>query len=164
MKNVILAIVVLFLSSDILAVDPIDGTDGNDLVTGTDGDDKICGFDGDDELRGGAGDDILIGGRGSDIMFGGSGADNFVIDYISLEPDEIMDFRPEEGDTLSLRLLDTARQQIVTNSIGLNSKGVITFQLLGGKQVEAVNLNRRDLSLKVDAVGKKIYLGFSLKF
>ena len=71
---------------------------------GTDGDDEIRGYGGDDELHGGAGDDVLIGGKGSDIMFGGPGADIFVIDFLTDVPDEVMDFRPEEGDSLLLRL------------------------------------------------------------
>ena len=154
----------LMIAIDILAANRINGTEGNDIVMGTDEDDEIRGLDGDDELRGGAGDDILIGGRGSDIMFGGSGSDNFVIDFLTDAPDDVMDFRPEEGDTLSLRLPDTAQLKIVTNSIQLDPKGVVTFQLLGGKQIEAAKLNRRDLSLRVDGVGKDIRLNFSVRF
>ncbi len=154
----------LMIAVDILAANPINGTEGNDIVMGTDGDDEISGFDGDDELRGGAGDDTLIGGRGSDIMFGGSGSDNFVIDFLTDVPDEIMDFRPEEGDTLSLRFSDTVKRKIVANSIRLDAKGIVTLQLLGGKQIEAVKLNRLDLSLRVDGVGKDIRMVWTVKF
>jgi surface adhesion protein len=172
----------LMIAVDILAANAINGTEGNDIVMGTDGDDEISGFDGDDELRGGAGDDTLMGGRGSDIMFGGagddtlmggrgsdimfggSGSDNFVIDFLTDVPDEVMDFRPEEGDTLSLRLSDTVKRKIVANSIRLDAKGVVTFQLLGGKQIEAVKLNRLDLSLRVGGVGKDIRLFWTVKF
>ena len=75
-----------------------------------------------------------------------------------------MDFRPEEGDTLSLRLPDTTQQKIVPNSIRINRAGVVTFQWLGGRQIEVAKLNRRDLSLQVDGVGKDIRLQFSVNF
>ena len=163
-KCLAVVLLILLIAANVLAANRIDGTEDNDIVMGTDDDDEIRGFDGDDELRGGAGDDILIGGRGSDIMFGGSGSDNFVIDFLTDVPDEVMDFRPEEGDTLSLRLPDSEQHKIVKNSIRLNRSGVVTFQLLGGKQIEAVKLNRLDLSLRVDGVGKDIRLAFSVKF
>ena len=50
----------------------------------------------------GDGDDILIGGKGADVLTGGRGADFFVIGALSLVPDTIFDFRPSEGDRLSL--------------------------------------------------------------
>ncbi len=146
------------------AANRINGTERNDVVAGTDGDDEIRGLDGDDEIRGGAGDDTLIGGSGFDTLFGGPGADNFVIEFLSNLPDEFMDFRPEEGDTLSLRLPAAERQKIAAGGIQIDRKGVLTLQLLGGERVQAVKMNRRDLSLRVDGARKDIRLVFSVMF
>ncbi len=111
------------------AANRINGTERNDVVAGTDGDDEIRGLDGDDEIRGGAGDDTLIGGSGFDILFGGPGADKFVIELLSDLPDEFMDFRSEEGDTLSLRFPPRVRKspQVVS---GLIEKGCSHFNCL----------------------------------
>ena len=154
----------LIVAADTIAANVISSTASNDIVIGTDDDDEIRGFDGDDELRGGAGNDILIGGLGSDILFGGSGADNFLIEFLKDVPDEIMDFRPEEGDTFSLRLPDTEQSEIKANSFRVDRKGMVTFQLRSGQQIEAVKLNRSDLSLQVDGIGKEIRLIFAVKF
>jgi len=144
------------------AANRINDTERNDVVAGTDGDDEIRRLDGDNEIRGGAGDDTLIGGSGFDILFGGPGADKFVIELLSDLPDEFMDFRPEEGDTLSLRLPASERQKIAAGGIRLDRKGVLSLQLLGGKQMEAVKLNRHDLSLRVDGARRDIQLVFSV--
>ncbi len=146
------------------AANRINGTERNDVVAGTDGDDEIRGLDGDDEIRGGAGDDTLIGGSGFDTLFGGPGADNFVIELLSDLTDELMDFRPEEGDTLSLRLPAAERQKIAAGGIQIDRKGVLSLQLLGGKKMEAVKLNRHDQSLRVDGARMDIQLVFSVEF
>ena len=143
-------------------MEDISGTDGNDLIVGTDDDDEIRGLDGDDELRGGAGNDILIGGAGSDFLYGGSGADRCVIEFLEERPDTIMDFRPEEGDTVSLSLRENSVNNIIPNGFRINSKSVITYQMLGGKQV--VDLNRQDLILRADARRKEIRLEFTVRF
>ena len=61
---------------------PIDGTEGNDVLTGSVGNDIIDGLGGNDFLFGDAladvlngGDDILDGGSGNDIIDGGPGDD-----------------------------------------------------------------------------------------
>ena len=111
-----------------------------------------------------AGDDILIGGKGSDILFGGPGRDSFVIEFLSGAPDEIMDFRPEEGDTLSLSDADAEQLEGSIKRFRINRKGVVTYQFIGGKEIEAVKLNRHDLSLEDDPVGKGIRLNLSVRF
>lgn len=60
--------------------DTIDGADGDDdTVYGYGGNDVIAGGEGSNTLFGGSGDDVFIGGAGSDQFHGGSGQDN--LDY-----------------------------------------------------------------------------------
>ena len=62
--------------SDGLTLNIITGTNGNDNpLNGTDGDDLILGFAGNDVLFGGLGNDVLIGGLGNDQLNGGLGND-----------------------------------------------------------------------------------------
>ena len=56
------------------------------------------------------------------------------------------------------------RQKIAAGGIRLDRKGVLSLQLLGGKQMEAVKLNRHDLSLRVDGARRDIQLVFSVMF
>jgi Ca2+-binding RTX toxin-like protein len=56
-------------SGGVLAAAPINGTDGDDLITGTPGDDVI---------NAGAGNDVVIGGRGNDTALLGAGDDTFI--------------------------------------------------------------------------------------
>ena len=58
-----------------LDTDPIEGTDGDDVLTGSEGNDLLIGHDGDDTLEGNGGNDRLSGGGGSDTLDGGSGND-----------------------------------------------------------------------------------------
>lgn len=55
--------------------DPVDGTEGNDILSGTAHNDQISGHDGDDILRGHGGNDILSGGNGEDHLRGDAGND-----------------------------------------------------------------------------------------
>ncbi|TAK86930.1 MAG: hypothetical protein EPO20_05580 [Betaproteobacteria bacterium] len=57
-----------------IAILPIAGTSGNDVLTGTPYADTLEGLAGDDTLDGGPGDDILAGGEGSDCYVLGWGA------------------------------------------------------------------------------------------
>ena len=79
------------------------GTAGKDEIIGGRGNDILNGGADDDVLRGGQGDDVLYGGIGVDRLYGGLGADRFVFDLNLLEIDEIMDFNPEQGDTVLLQ-------------------------------------------------------------
>lgn len=82
------------------------GDDGPNDMSGLAGDDRLIGEGGDDILRGGPGADELQGGPGADRLDGGSGADRFVVSAVDLGDgiDRIVDFRPEDGD--SLHVLD----------------------------------------------------------
>ena len=92
-----------------MALNPVQGTAGNDLLQGGDSGDLIQGFGGDDTLRGLGGDDTLDGGSGNDILTGGSGADTLTggtgVDIFSdtaagLSGDHLTDFLP--GDRIQL--------------------------------------------------------------
>ncbi|MGD8524662.1 MAG: retention module-containing protein [Thioalkalispiraceae bacterium] len=87
--------------------DVLDGGAGNDQLIGNTGDDLLAGQIGDDQLLGGQGDDVLIGGKGADTLDGGGGAD--VFKYTTLEDagDTILDFKPQQGDSIDIsELLD----------------------------------------------------------
>ena len=67
-----------------VAPEPIEPTNGNDILIGTEsadvmnslaGDDEVYGLGGDDRLAGGLGNDSLFGGAGEDILTGGNGDD-----------------------------------------------------------------------------------------
>jgi hypothetical protein len=155
-------------SAVVSAAEPIVGSGGDDSLIGTESDDEIYGDDGDDRIQGRDGDDILIGGRGTDILFGGAGSDQFVIDFISDLPDEVLDFRPEEGDTLLLRFKETPldefpRKRPTIKNIEINYDGDITMSLIGEDQFDVVKLRRSDLKLEVDDLGGDIRLIFTKK-
>lgn len=86
--------------------DELNGDEGNDLLKGKRGDDELDGDEGNDNLKGYQGNDLLSGGEGNDTLDGGSGideleggpgADLFICD----SEDIIVDFNPQENDTLS---------------------------------------------------------------
>ena len=152
----------------ISAAEPIIGSGDDDTIIGTESNDEIYGQDGDDRIQGRAGDDILVGGRGTDILFGGPGADQFVIDFISDLPDEVEDFRPEEGDTLLLRFKydpqsDFEFKDLTIRNVEIDYDGDVTMQLLNEDQFEVVKLKRSDLTLKVDDLGGDVRLIFTKK-
>ena len=140
------------------------GTAGDDELQGGAGDDELLGGAGDDELRGGSGNDTLTGGKGIDALFGGAGADRFVVDYLSEVPDIIMDFKPEEGDSIFLKFLDEHPTEFKSDDFHLSDKGVLFMQLAGGERVDVVRLRRTDLSFKVDTVGKRLEFRFKVNF
>ena len=159
-----LGLLCLLMPMVMLAANLITGSEENDTIFGTDADDEIRGGTGSDEIHGGAGDDILIGGKETDIMSGGPGSDNFVIDFLSKFPDKFMDFRPEEGDTLTLRFPEISQVDVNAKNCRISSRGVLTVRLLNGNEVEVANLQRHDLSLRIDPVDKEIRLNFVVNF
>ena len=162
-----LGLLCLIVPAVVLAAAPITGSNENDDIKGTDKGEEIRGGDGDDRLHGGAGDDVLIGGRGTDIMYGGSGSDRFIIDFRSDLPDEIMDFRPEEGDTVWLRFKETPQpnfpRKIEIQNIQIDFDGDVEIQLINEEQFKIVKLKRSDLTLKVDDLGDDVRLTFTKK-
>lgn len=82
------------------AIDVVLGSEtGGSTLSGGDGNDVLFGGTGDDTLSGDAGQDVMAGGDGDDTLTGGGGPDTFV--YTSGN-DNVVDFRFEEGDRLSL--------------------------------------------------------------
>ncbi|MGL5063731.1 MAG: DUF4347 domain-containing protein [Microcoleus sp.] len=54
---------------------PINGTNGDDILTGTGSNDVLMGMRGNDSLDGAAGNDTIFGGKGFDNLLGNSGDD-----------------------------------------------------------------------------------------
>jgi hypothetical protein len=166
----------LIVPGALLAEEPINGSGKNDAIIGTDSSDEIYGYDGDDELQGGAGDDVLVGGAGDDVLvggtgfdivFGGAGSDKFVIDIERDMPDEIRDFRPEEGDSLWLRFRHTPRdrfpKKLELSNIEIDYDGDVAIRLINEEQFKIVKIRRSDLTLTVDDLGDDIRLTFTKK-
>ncbi len=111
--------------------DVLQGGAGNDQLFGGDGADRITSGGGNDYIEGGAGNDVLVGGAGRNVLLGGTGndtieggpgvdtltggagADTFVFrngDFNASDMtgsrDVITDFKPTEGDRLSLSAID----------------------------------------------------------
>ena len=181
MKTTLVSLFALVISTIALSVNStevINGSDGDDRLVGTvsndtikagAGDDFIKGGPGDDQLHGGDGDDVLIGGIGFDRFFGGPGADEFVIDILTHEPDEILDFMPEEGDTIVLKF-DRSKKSVVVlpdrikvNNFQIKSNGDLRVKFSGKKWNKLVNINRSNLEIKVRDEGQKVVLSFAKK-
>jgi len=146
--------------------DELKGGVGDDQLQGGTGDDELEGGDGNDDLEGGAGNDILIGGTGFNTLFGGAGSDRFIIDIERDIPDEILDFRPEEGDTLYLRFKPAPEEKLgeyQIKNVHLDVGGEITVKLINEEQFQVVKLRRSDLTLEVDDYGQDIQLRFTKK-
>lgn len=134
---------------------PINGTNGDDVLVGTAGDDRLIGrggadqasgLDGNDSLDGGpgndtldggSGDDWLIGRAGNDIQFGGSGADSFRFygdEYAAGDFDTIEDLNFAEGDSIALGhfAANTFAGQDIVGEIDYTSSAGLPF---GGAEV-----------------------------
>jgi hypothetical protein len=157
--------------------DTLDGGSGNDILDGGEGNDTLKGGPGEDVLKGGRGNDILFGGLGHDILYGGLGADQFVIDFSSwssvdfgdVEPDEISDFEPEEGDSIWFRIDSNQRgtrfpTELTIKNVRLGFDGDVEIKLLDESWFSALRIKRADLRLEVDDFGDEVTLKFSRKF
>jgi hypothetical protein len=150
--------------------DELRGGSGNDELFGGSGNDELFGGAGDDELRGGDGNDVLNGGAGIDALFGGSGADKFYIDAIHDLPDFVMDFKPEEGDSVWLKFGDLPRtkrsfpKELNYHNVQLKANGDVRVRLVSEGWLELVKLKRSDLTMTVDDFGKEVRLTFVKKF
>ena len=63
---------------NLVSIEQLVGTAGNDVLTGGGAGERIDGFRGDDRIDGGGGSDALVGGQGQDALAGGDGNDVFV--------------------------------------------------------------------------------------
>ncbi|WP_144290161.1 calcium-binding protein [Ideonella sp. A 288] len=73
------------------ALEHLDGSNLNDVLTGDGNDNRLSGGKGNDSLVGGAGNDTLVGGKGNDTADGGADTDLLVLDsalagYLILRP------------------------------------------------------------------------------
>ncbi len=144
--------------------DAIQGTASADILDGGDGNDRLFGGAGADELRGGSGDDILIGGLGIDRLYGGLGADQFVLDLDSAEIDQIVDFSPEQGDTLVIQWDKASSLPLTSTDVRLDRKGNVRVKMGNTNWVNILQLKRADMKLRFNLEGTKAYLSFSNKF
>jgi ELWxxDGT repeat protein len=94
------------LGNDVLngssLADEILGLDGNDRIFGGQGNDILLGGNGNDTLLGDFGDDQLYGGLGRDTLTGGNGQDNFYLnDALTRNSSDIItDFNAASGDKI----------------------------------------------------------------
>lgn len=109
-------------------------------------------------------DETLYGSDGTDYFFGGDGADTFVINHISAEPDEILDFEPSEGDTIKIDLPSLKDFRYEKGVFSLSPKGVLKMRVLDSEDaVSIVNTRRTDMTFKVDQRKKQFLLTFDIK-
>jgi hypothetical protein len=150
--------------------DEIWGGDGNDFLTGNDGDDVLRGGNGDDVLRGGNGDDVLYGGVGIDRLYGGLGADRFVFDIDAIEADEVIDFDPDQNDTIFLRRkytemdTNTTPYEITGENVRIDAEGDVEIQLKNSNWARIVRLNQHNLQLNSREITGGLQLFFTRRF
>ena len=140
--------------------DEIVGGNGNDVLAGNDGDDVLRGGSGDDVLHGGNGDDVLYGGLGIDRLYGGPGADRFVFAIDETGADEVMDFNPEQNDTVFLQRkytemdINTTAEKITGESVRIDDKGNVEVQSKNGNWTRIARLKQTNLQINsVDLTG-----------
>ena len=143
--------------------DVLTGNDGNDLLHGGNGDDILRGGKGDDVLRGGDGDDILYGGTGVDRLYGGLGADRFVFEIDAEETDEVMDFNPDQNDTVWLQG-NYSEYTPTADSIRIDNEGDLEVRLGHENWSRIVRLNQKNLDLDVEELTEGLQLHFSRRF
>lgn len=96
-------------------------------------------------------DEQLYGSDGTDFFYGGGGADTFVINHLSDEPDEIIDFNPDEGDRIKLTLPGRNGFSYDRSIFSLDRKGILKMRMLNSEnEVAVVNTRRTDLTLDVN--------------
>ncbi|NVD43382.1 hypothetical protein HT585_31465 [Ensifer sp. HO-A22] len=100
--------------------DPIQGTDGDDVLTGSVNNDLIYGAAGDDVIDGRAGADEIAGELGNDTLRGGTGSDAYT--YARGDGDDTIIELVGGGANDTLRLTDVALGEItfVRNGSDLN--------------------------------------------
>ena len=152
------------------ASDAIVGGKGNDILTGNDGDDILRGGSGDGVLLGGNGDDILYGGLGIDRLYGGPGADRFVFAIDEMGGDEVMDFNPEQNDTIFLRRkytavdTNTTPYEITADNVRVDDEGDVEIQLKHSNWTRIVRLNEQNLELNSRELTGGLQLFFTRRF
>jgi Ca2+-binding RTX toxin-like protein len=150
--------------------DTLFGTSGNDEIAGGNGNDFLVGNDGDDVLRGGDGDDVLYGGAGFDRLYGGLGADRFVFDINAMEADEVMDFNPDQNDTVWLQnkytemATDTASSALTADDVRVDDEGGVEVRIANSAWTRIVGLNQGNLHVSTREVTGALQLHFTRQF
>ena len=150
--------------------DEIIGGKGDDILVGNDGDDVLYGGKGDDVLRGDDGDDVLHGGLGVDRLYGGPGADQFVFVVDTGETDEVMDFNPEQNDTIFLRRkyfemdTNTTTHALTGENVRIDDDGNVEVQLRHEDWARIVKLNEHNLELNSRELTGGLQLFFIRRF
>jgi Ca2+-binding RTX toxin-like protein len=150
--------------------DEIAGGNGNDILAGDDGDDTLRGGRGDDVLRGGNGDDILYGGPGSDRLYGGPGADQFVFAIDEVGADEVMDFNPEQNDTVLLQSkytemdTNTTTDEITGERVRIDDEGSVEVQSKNGNWTRIAKLKQTNLQINSVEVSGGLQLFFTRRY
>jgi len=150
--------------------DEIVGGNGNDVLAGKGGDDVLLGGNGDDLLLGGTGDDVLFGGRGIDRLYGGPGADRFVYFVDTLEIDEVMDFNPEQNDTVFLKRkysdidINSASNEITADDVRIDDAGDVEIRLNHSDWTRVIRLHEQNLELNSQELTEGLLLTFRRRF
>ena len=150
--------------------DSLLGTSGSDEIVGGNGNDVLAGNDGDDVLRGGSGDDVLYGGPGIDRLYGGPGADRFVLAIDETGADEVMDFNPEQNDTVFLQRkytemnINTTPEKITGESVRVDDQGNVEVQSKNGNWTRTVRLNQTNLKINSREVTGGLELFFTRRY
>ncbi len=106
----------------------------------------------------------LYGSDGTDYFYGGEGADTFIINHLSTEPDEIIDFDPAEGDMIKLELPMMKKMDFNAGAFRVNRKGLVTMRLLDSNdEIAIVNTKKSDLKLEVNQRKGAVFLKFTMR-
>jgi len=134
------------------------GSHDNDSLLGT------SGYDG------GNGDDVLYGGPGVDRLYGGPGADRFVFVVDEAGTDEVMDFSPEQNDTVMLQSrytemdINTTTDEFTGEKVRIDDEGSVEVQSQDGNWVTAARLNQTNLKINGREVAGGLQLFFTRQF
>jgi Ca2+-binding RTX toxin-like protein len=97
----------------------ITGEAGDDTINGGAGNDTLRGIGGNDTLNGGDGDDILIGGADDDTFVFGAGDDDTINDFTAgASTDDVLDYSSQSSLTYSdLSIAQVGGDTVITNTV-----------------------------------------------
>ena len=107
-----------------------------------------------------------------DRLYGGLGADRFVFDLNVSEIDEIMDFNPEQGDTVLLQFGQSNKNDELqfdfknfnSDDVRVNPDGDLEIESEHEIWIKVVRLKQTDLEVAATQLDDKLVLRFSRKF
>ena len=116
-----------------ISIECLRGSYHNDRLYGDNHANWIEGSAGNDRLFGRGGSDRLDGGSGADTLTGGTGADTFVIRSLADAGDWVLDYTPNEGDSLEIAIPGLARADLdlrFENTLGQGQPGIADVVIL----------------------------------